>query len=176
MHQKDLILAGLLIFSTLAFLLWIVLPDTGVAQHQAVLVTFQPTAPPQERLYVSNGNVVQCQVSEQERLRIPQGSEVILEWIAPPDTDVVQYQAFWKDSTNHVADVLTINKWLVLTPPSDSSFCEVSYTANLPLGRGQISMIAIDRSGNKSEESDPFYYFISNTPPAAPLFVRIKIR
>jgi len=102
-------------------------------------------------------------------LRIPGGAKIEIQWIAPPDTDVVQYKVYFTTDIGE-KDTLSVDKWW-----EQDSTSMVVYEQHLPLGLGHVEMTAIDRSGNESDRSDKFYYEIYDQQPGKPSMIMIKI-
>jgi len=101
---------------------------------------------------------------------IPQGSEVRLQWIAPPDTDVVKYIAYFSSDSCHTNFMaMYINEW------TEQDTCEYRYNLHLDLGEWCIAMTAVDRAGNESKPSEPFFFNVMDAPPGRPSCVIIKL-
>jgi len=114
-------------------------------------------------------------ISAQDYVQIPTGATIQIKWIAPADTDVVEYRAYWMDLNSTINSVTVINEWYTNNAPQDSTDSMYLYEHHLPLGRGMVEMTAKDRSGNESDRSNAVYYDIVDEKPGAPSMVIIRI-
>jgi len=108
-----------------------------------------------------------------QEVMIPKGALVEIAWIAPPDSDVVAYRAFFASSKGDTIK-LDITQWSAASTPGLSAI--TTGTISLPLGKGNLRMIAIDAARNKSRFSDvPALYEITDGAPGTPVIIRIKV-
>jgi hypothetical protein len=100
------------------------------------------------------------------------GDFVRISWIAPADTDVVQYNAYFiNQSTEHTTTVVEMNEWT-----TDTEASKVNYTLALVAGNYELMLTAVDRAGNESLPSDTFSFIISSDlPPGRPLSVIMEL-
>ncbi len=110
-----------------------------------------------------------AQAPAQQAPKIPIGRKAELTWIAPQDTDVVKYKAYFTSSR---VDSVVFNEWWKGNI-SDSSMYQIEM--KLPIGTGYCELIAIDRSNNFSGRSNKAYYEITDPPPGNPSGLIIRV-
>lgn len=136
-----------------------------------------------KRGVIINGSVVLlyalslfgCRALAQEVVRIPIDSIVQLSWIAPPDTDVVAYDAIFVRASSIDTTWLKISTWNSINDSSQF----VHYQIKLPLGAGHARLRAIDRARLMSSFNViPVFYevFSQELPPVPPSMIRIKVQ
>jgi hypothetical protein len=111
-----------------------------------------------------------------QSVEITKGSYIELSWIAPADTDVVQFNAYWIHDSDTVLTRIYPEHWQVTTSPRDLKATIPFIDVVLPLGAGHVRMTAIDRSGNMSRFSESRAdYIVVDARPNPPMLVRIKV-
>lgn len=100
------------------------------------------------------------------------GDFVRISWIAPADTDVVKYNAYFiNQSESHTTTVVEIKDWT-----SETSASKSNYTLALVAGEYELLLTAVDRAGNESLPSDAYSFTVFNDlPPGRPLSVIMEL-
>jgi len=100
------------------------------------------------------------------------GEFVRISWIAPADTDVVQYNAYFiNQSTEHTTTVVEMDEWT-----TDTAASKANYTLALVAGEYELLLTAVDRAGNESVPSEAFRFTVtSDLPPGRPLSVIMEL-
>ena len=111
----------------------------------------------------------------QDYIQIPVNATIQVRWIAPPDTDVVEYRAYWVGMDSAANDTTHIRKWYTNNAPGDMTNSMYLYEQHLPLGHRFVEMTAIDWNGNESDRSNTVYYKIMDIRPGAPGSIMIKV-
>ncbi|HOT98888.1 MAG TPA: fibronectin type III domain-containing protein [bacterium] len=100
------------------------------------------------------------------------GDFVRISWVAPADTDVVKYNAYFINQSNeHTTTVVEMTEWT-----TDTEASKANYTLALVAGNYELLLTAVDRAGNESLPSDAFTFAVINDlPPGRPLSVVMEL-